>query len=387
MATSIVAPAPTPAPQTPAQIISGGMDNLGWKFVGSGGSATRVDDNQYAGLQSGMEAYNKAATAAGQPTLASVYDYDKMVNPTSYTARWAQDGTKKTYTTDQLGTPSLGGGSPTSAPPPKSPSSGGKRGGIVGGNYTPWNVTSDQTVEGRLQSIINPNNPIIASARADAIDEMNARGLSNSTLATTAADKAAYQAAIPIASQDAATAAKASGYNSDIQNQMSMQDKSLASSEKIAQLNADTTKYTAGLSADTQKAIAALNADTQKTIAGLDNASRLQVQQLQNDNQKLLQTNSSAATAFNQAMVAVANIEQSTTMDGPAKTAAIAQIMQQLQMQLKTIGAVAGIDLSGTLNFANMPGFDASGKWVGLPAAAPAQSGGGGGGSPAYIPN
>jgi hypothetical protein len=195
---------------------------------------------------------------------------------------------------------------------------------------------------------------------------MAARGLQNSDLAISAGEQAAYAAAVPIAQADAATAAKAAGYDADIQNQMTMQGNQLGSQEKIAQLQSDTQRYGYDTNAATQKYTADLNARSQQLIAGMDNDNRVQIQQLQNDNQRLLQTNSNAASAFNQSMVAVANIEQNTTMDANAKTQAIAQIMQNLQQQLTTLGKVSSIDLSGTLNFASMPGFDAQGHWVGF---------------------
>jgi hypothetical protein len=259
-------------------------------------------------------------------------------------------------------------------------------GGIVdsaASRYTPWNLTPDQTVEGRIQSIVN--GAIGTQARTNATEGMIARGLQNSDLAISAGEQAAYAAAQPIAAADAATAAKAAGYNADIQNQMSMQGRQLGNAMDIAKLDAETSRYstdvgaqtqrfTAGLSAETQKYVAGLNAQSSQLIAGMDNASRVQLQQMQNDSQTLLNTNSQAAQAWNQAMVAIANIEQNDKMDANAKQQAIAQIMSQVQMQMKTIGTVAGIDLSGTLDFRNMPGFDANGTWVGF-TSTPADGG------------
>lgn len=401
----------TPSPgagQSPGAIIAGAQNNLGYQFSDYNGTQTRTDPGAYTDAQTGADTFNKAS---GQNL--SAFEYDKMTNPTSYGARWAADGTQLQYDASgkvvsgtpgpagQQGTTSSGQGTTVNPVNPAINNTtagqqanqtlasssvntglisgarggqGGKGGAAVPGTgasgYTPWNVAANQTVEGRIASIMNPNNPIIAMARAGSLDAMNARGLSDSSLAISAGDRAAYEAAMPIAQQDAATFAKAGGYNADIQNQMSMQGRQIASQEKVAQLNADTQKYTAGLSAQTQQSIAALNSDTQKWTAQLDAGTRTQVQQMQSDNQRLLQTNSNAATGFNQSMVAIANIEQNDKMDAAAKTAAIAQIMQNLQMQLKTIGTVANIDVAGSLDFRNMPGFDAQGRWVGFPGGA-----------------
>jgi hypothetical protein len=367
------APAATPAPTAapPSGIVS--------KAMNADGSYTGANGATYSAGQVSGVTNRRSTTQLRRPSTAC-REVRLLDAGWRLYKRFMPEGVEKGTEADVRAwidgmppppAPSTAGGAPAPSPAPST--------GIVNGarnsNYAAWNMTPEQTVEGRIQSIINPNNPIIASARADAVDEMNARGLANSSLAITAADKAAYAAAIPIAQQDAATAAKATGYNADIQNQMSMQDRQLGSAEKIAQLQADTQKFTATLSADTQK-----------SIASLDNTNKVQLQQMINDNQKMLQTNQNAATAFNQSMVAIANIQNNDKMDGPAKTQAIASIMQNLQSQLKTLGTVSGIDLSGTLDFKNMPGFDANGNWVGFgnapapaPAAQPVYEGGGGG--------
>jgi hypothetical protein len=382
--TSASVPTSTPAPSSaPAAAPNGIVSSA----VNPDGSFTGANGANYTPGQVSM-----AQNQISNDNYAEQYYRNKFGSSMPAPTSFGMPG--EVINGDQAGVRAwIDGMTPPPAPPSGAPATPAPAPstGIVnsarGSGYTAWNMTPEQTVEGRIQSIINPGNPIIASARADAVDTMNARGLANSTLAITAADKAAYAAAIPIAQQDAATAAKSVGYNADIQNQMSMQNRQLGSAESIAQLQADTQRFTAGLSADTQKFVAGLQSDTQQAIAGLDNTNKVQLQGMVNDNSRLLQTNQNAATAFNQSMVAVANIQNNDKMDGPAKTQAIASIMQNLQMQLKTLGTVANIDLSGTLDFRNMPGFDASGNWVGFAAGAPAPGGGGnggGGGGAAY---
>lgn len=215
------------------------------------------------------------------------------------------------------------GALPTTGLPPTSttPSPGPANVAQVGAPNT-WNVTPDQTVEGRIQSILATNNPIIQSARTRALETANGRGLLNSSMAVQAGEQAAQQAALPIAQADAATAAKAASYNADEPNQVALKN---------------------------------VDAQNQRGL-----------QQLQMENSKLLQTNNQAATAFNQALVAIANINQNDKMDANAKTQAIAQIQAQLQAQLKTLGATTGLDLTSQLNFAGSQGFDASGNFVGF---------------------
>lgn len=213
------------------------------------------------------------------------------------------------------------------------------------GGTAPWNVTPDQTVEGRINGILNPNNPIIQQARTGALEQMNARGMLNSSLATTASDAAAYQAAIPIAAADAATAAKAAGYNADQKNQFTQAD----------------------LNRATQVQLANINADTQKYLAGLDITQKNQAQALQLKNATLLNTNSQAAQVFNTGMGAINAIANNPQMDANTKTRASANVWRDVQGQLKVLETTSGLNLSSQLNFAGYPGFNDKGNWVGFP--------------------
>lgn len=249
-----------------------------------------------------------------------------------------------------------GGGSSGSWGGSSSGSGGAGAGG--NGNVTPWNVGAEQTVEGRINGILNPNNPIIQQARTQAMEGMNSRGLTNSSIATTAADAAAYQAAIPIAAADAATFGKAAGYNADQSNQFTQAD----------------------LNRNLQRELAALNADTQKYIANMDSAYRQTALDVQTSNATLLQTNGQASQAFNTAMSAINNITNNAQMDAAAKTQATANVWLSLKTQLDVLSKTSGLNLSGQLNFAGQPGFDSKGNWVGFGdagAGAPAAPAGG----------
>lgn len=226
------------------------------------------------------------------------------------------------------------------------------------GAPTPWNVTPEQTVEARINSIINGT--VGQQARAGAVGEMNARGLSNSTMAITAGDDAAYRAAIPIATADASTFSRAAGYNADQSNQFATHNVDAGNTFALADKNNAA-----------QMSIAQLQARTQTTVASLNNDSQVLANKVQQDNQKLLSTNDKAASAFGSAMNAINNIQNNNQMDAQTKTRAIAQVWADVQTQLKVLGAVAGIDLTGQLNFANMPGFDASGNYIGFPEPKP----------------
>ena len=218
--------------------------------------------------------------------------------------------------------------------------------GIIGGQMqaaqvatpTQWNVTAPQTVQGQIKDIINPNSPIMQQARTGALEQMNSRGLANSSMAITAGDDAAYRAAIPIATADASTYAKSASYNADAQNQVNLANAQYAN--QAGQSN---------LSANTQTSIAKMNDDTQKQLSTLDVATRTNLQTLQNENQVLLNTNSQAASLFSNATSALNNIAMSTTMDAATKQAASAQVWANLQAQIKVLSATSKLNLSSIL--------------------------------------
>ena len=247
----------------------------------------------------------------------------------------------------------------------------GQKPGIVNaaqlGDPTKWNVTPEQTVEGRIASIIqDKNNPLQVISRNNAMEEANARGLVNSAMAVSAGEKAAYEAAMPIAQADAATFAKAAGYDADQANQFDVRNVDAENQFRLQGMANEQQSRMQKADAEQQSKIALINRETQTQLAKLDVESRAAADKIATDNRTLLETNSQAASAFNTAMSAINNVNLSQTMDADSKTQAVANVWRDLQTQLKVMGTVAGLDLTKTLNFAGYPGFDAQGNYVGF---------------------
>jgi hypothetical protein len=236
------------------------------------------------------------------------------------------------------------------------------------GDPSKWGVTSDQTTQGQMAKMIDPNNPYYQAWANAGAQDAAARGFTgNSSIRDSAIMDAVMRNATPIASADAATYAKAAGYNTDQLNQNALQNFNAAnvsnqfnsgqsntllnnilginSNQSIAKLNSDTTlgvaginaatsKYntdtnastslaTAGLSASTQKYIADASAASQKTIAGMNNASQQTLNAAHDANSAAIATNQNTATAWNNYIAGIANIQSNATMDSAAKTAAV----------------------------------------------------------------
>lgn len=83
-----------------------------------------------------------------------------------------------------------------------------------------WNVANNQTVQGQLQGIIAANSPLMQQAATTARQQMNQRGLLNSSMAIGAGQDAVIRQATPIAQADAAMYGRAGEFNANAANQM-----------------------------------------------------------------------------------------------------------------------------------------------------------------------
>jgi hypothetical protein len=95
----------------------------------------------------------------------------------------------------------------------------------------PRTVTEPETVAGQLNKLLDKDSLYIQSARNNGMAQANSRGLLNSSLAAGTSEKAAIDAALPIATSDAATYS-----NSGLSAQQAAQDTSLT--EDKARLDA-----------------------------------------------------------------------------------------------------------------------------------------------------
>ena len=94
-------------------------------------------------------------------------------------------------------------------------------------------VADDETVQSQLNTILDPNSPLMRSARTRGLQAANRRGLLNSSIAAQAAEQAMIDSALPIAQQDAATYSQAALQNQDALNRAALQDASLGTNVDI----------------------------------------------------------------------------------------------------------------------------------------------------------
>ena len=141
------------------------------------------------------------ATINPQPVASPVTEVNPQISSNSSTG--VVPSSLTTASTQPAETPSFTGMISTATPAPVN---------------APREITSDQTVAGRLDTLLDKNSPYIQSARASGMDYAASRGMINSSMAAGASEKSAIDAAAPIAAQDASTFA-ASGLSAQNANQ------------------------------------------------------------------------------------------------------------------------------------------------------------------------
>lgn len=157
---------------------------------------------------------------------------------------------------------------------------------------TGWNVNNDQTVQGQLTGLISANSPLLQQARARSLAEMNARGLTNSSMAVGAGQEAVIKQALPIAQADASMFGSAGKYNAESANQTSQFNTGQTNTAK---------QFTAG--AENQGALAnqtAANTASQFT-AGAENQAALSNQASANQANQFTASAANAAELTNTA--------------------------------------------------------------------------------------
>lgn len=218
---------------------------------------------------------------------------------------------------------------------------------------TKWGVTADQTVQGQMKSLIDPNNPYYQQWATAGAQEAAARGFTgNSSIRSTGIMDAVMRGATPIATSDASTYAKAAGYNADTSNQFAVKNADM--SNQMAMAN---------LSASTQTAVAGMSAQTQRAVSTMNNVSQAAISQAHDANSALISSNDSAKSAYSNYVAAVAQIDQNDKMTGEgAKRAAIITQTQIFNNAIAGLRAANSgtADVSSPLNIAQTAGNPAS---------------------------
>jgi hypothetical protein len=208
-------------------------------------------------------------------------------------------------------------------------------------SYTPTlgTVSNKETVSGQVNDLLNNDNPIMQTARSQASQAANSRGLLNSSMAVQAGEQAAINSALPIATQDAATYHDTATRNQEASN-------------TGGQFNS--------------------NAANQLQLQGLRGDQAGQVANIEANYKTLMQTSASATQLFTESTKAIGAILDDPNTTQEQKQAAIDKQLALLQSGLSAIGSTGNVDLTSLLDFSGVsptPGV------AGNPAATPPAAG------------
>jgi hypothetical protein len=209
---------------------------------------------------------------------------------------------------------------------------------------TNWNVDNNQTVQGQLQGIIAANSPLMQQARTGALQQMNKRGLMNSSMAIGAGQDAVIRQAMPIAQQDATLFGNRAKYNADVANQMAQfnvgaENQALqfgaAASNQAGLANQAAANQAAQFSSAAANQAALANASAQNqaaqfSAAAANEASQQYSQALNATTNKMLDQSMqyALANADSQTKIELQNIDAATRKDLAATEAAYKNQMQ-----------------------------------------------------------
>lgn len=257
--------------------------------------------------------------------------------------------------------------------------------GLIGTprSYTPetattpagtWTPTADQTVAGNVDQIIAADSPLMQRAATRADQQMNKRGLINSSMAIGAGQTAVMDAALPIAQQDAQTRAQAAQYGAQSKNQLqlagqeatnraaeyganaqnTLQAQSNTIRQQAAQLNADAANklYAQELDVAFKERISNADIASKTALQQMADATKVDLANIQATYQQMISSNDQAGALYGKVMQNITDIVNNPDIAAADKTTAIENQKTMLRTGMDVVSAVSGLQLGSILNFA-----------------------------------
>ena len=236
----------------------------------------------------------------------------------------------------------------------------------TGYQSTPYTVADEGLVQSRIKSLVAEDSPLMQQARTRAAQEMNARGLVNSSLGIQAGQQAVISNAMPIAQSDAQSINAAMTNTANARNTASQFN---ASAENAASsLNAQLLTTMNQANANSQNA--AMNqtavAANARSLAFIDNNSKQSLATLQAQNQQLLQANANASSMFGQVVQNISAISQNPQLNDSAKRLAIDSQLNLLNEGLRASAEISSTDQVAVTGLNLDQYFEAPSKSVGI---------------------
>lgn len=203
-------------------------------------------------------------------------------------------------------------------------------------------VDPTQTTGGQLTSLLTAGSPYLDAASSQATDQLNGRGLINSTMAAQAGETAAINAAEPIAASNASQLQQQA-----LANQANVQDanKTNAANQQQSDIATASNIQQAGITN-----AAAKNTALGTELSGINSAYTAGIQ---GQYQDLLQQSQAAGNFFNTVDQNITTILNNPSTSDAFKQNAISQQTQLLQSGLGLFGALANQPFTSILTYNN----------------------------------
>ena len=307
--------------------------------------------------------------------LSSWYDSYKSANPVGAPAAApAQDNTPAA----QAPAPAAGMLSGV-APPVSAPAQAPTGYNATSAAASVWKPDANSTVQGQLKNVLDAGGPLMSRATTRAAQQVNERGLLNSSIGVSAGQSALYDAATPIATADANTFAAAGKTNAELGSQVGMFNANATNdaakfgtgatndaATQVRDIQAKAESQNRQLTAQEQAQIRDITSQQGMQRAGFEQQTALQTQDFAQQNKTQaadlasrynlanMDVQSRAALqqadAANQQKLQAANAALQTGLQ--ASDAAVKQSMQQYDAALKQ--SMQGLDNESKLKIATM---------------------------------
>ncbi len=256
---------------------------------------------------------------------------------------------------------------------------------------TPFNESKGAAA--RVADIARTDGPLMQLADTRAKQEMNRRGLLNSSMAVGAGQAAVLSAATPLAQTDAQLSQQmdvqgmqatnqAARDNAGIRAEAAGQGVKLSESARQFGVNEQGTNDRFAQDQNNRLLIQAREAASRQTIAQMGDTNRLAAIELENKWRSDLNANQDLSKAWGTMMEGVNQIQTNRDLDGATKTTLVQQRLDQFARFAAHIKRASGVDVEDLLAFNTAPPMTG-------PAASSGESGGvapDAAGQPPYVP-
>lgn len=229
------------------------------------------------------------------------------------------------------------------------------------------------TVAGQVNSIVDADSPLMQQAKTTANQQMNTRGLSNSSIAVGAGQNAVIGQALPIAQSDAAIYNDVSNRNMAAENEARGFGAGATNQAALAQLQGNTQKELQGMQSATQKELQAGDIAGRSQLQG--EAGEIQRQQIaqkaaedyklqglrgdqaetlagiESQYKQLMQASDATARIFQTAQASINEILMSPDIGVDQKNQLVGKAIEMLKAGMAVEGAIGNINLLPLLTF------------------------------------